>query len=61
MFLLDKPAADRAHIAVVDVEGVALARRYRTRKGAAENNLSGFQLDVVRRQLVRQPATPLAG
>jgi hypothetical protein len=59
--LLDKAAADGAHVAVVDVEGVALARRYRAGKRAAEDNLPGFELDIVRRQLVRQPATPLAG
>ncbi len=27
VFLLDKPAADGAHVAVVDVEDIALARR----------------------------------
>lgn len=57
----DKAAADGAHIAVVDMEGIALACRYRTGKGAAENNLPGFELNIVRRQLVGQPATPLAG
>lgn len=61
VFLLDKPAADGAHVAVVDVEGIALARRDRAGEGAAEDNLPGFELDIVRRQLVGQPATPLAG
>lgn len=55
MFLLDKPAADGAHVAVVDVEGIALARRDRAGEGAAEDNLPGFELDIVRRQLVGQP------
>lgn len=57
----NKAAADGAHVAVVDVEGIALARRDRAGEGAAEDNLPSFELDIVRRQLVGQPATPLAG
>ena len=37
------------------MEGIALARRDRAGEGAAEDNLSGFELDIVRRQLVGQP------
>ena len=61
MFLLDKPAADRAHVAVVDVEGSRLARRYWRVKEPPRIILPGLQLDVVRRSLFASQATPLAG
>src|SRR5699024_12628792 len=52
---LNKDAANGAHVAVIDVEGVALTRRNRAGERTAENDLPGFQLYVIRCEFVRQP------
>src|SRR5690348_8822978 len=52
---LDEIERETAERTVIDVKRVACARAKRTRKRAAEDDVAGIQVFVVRRDLVREP------